>query len=181
MQYTLDDCEFVLHRRENNLKKTIHSQKSIIEIIDLDQTYHDSLGVYFRAANSYDEVNFKTSGYQSLVSIGTDLVEDAEIRSSIGKYYTSTISESKEVFNEVKLDFHDYMIDYFREQFTSENVNDVIKPLHPNDFEALKKNKGYRQSLMTFLEVNQAYLENLENTQAEILTLKKTIENYIND
>ncbi|NKI30947.1 DUF6090 family protein [Croceivirga thetidis] len=181
LQYTLENCDYVIHRRENNLKKTIQSQKMIIAIIDSNQQYHDSLGIYFRASYAYDEVDYKTSGYQSLVSIGTDLINDAEIRAKIGKFYTSSISETKETFNEVKLDFHNYMIDYFREKFTSENVDSAIKPLHPNDFEALKKDKGYRQSLLTFLEVNQAYLERLEYMQDEIQILKKNIENYIDD
>lgn len=181
LQYTLDNCEYVIHGRENNLKRTIYSQKSILAIIDENKAYHDSLGAYFRASYSYDEVDFKTSGYQSLVSIGTDLVQDPRIRSAIGKFYTSTISETRETFDEVKLDFHDYMLDYFREKFTSENVKSVIKPLRPNDFEALKKDKGYRQSLMTFMEVSEAYLESLENMKGEIEALKKDIENYIHD
>ncbi|MFD2917932.1 DUF6090 family protein [Psychroserpens luteus] len=181
LQYTNDNCEYVIHGRENNLNRTIYSQKAIIDIIDTNKKYHDSLGVYFRASNAYDEVDFKTSGYQSLVSVGTDLVQDTEIRSAIGKFYTSTISETKEAFDEVKLDFHDYMIDYFREKFTSENINSAIKPMHPNDFESLKQDKEYRQSLMTFMEVSEAYLESLEIMQKEISTLKKDIENYIDD
>ena len=181
LEYTLDNCDYVINRRSNNLIRTIQSQKAILKVLNTNQPYNDSLGKYFRAANSYDEVDFKTSGYQSLISIGTDLIQDSKLRSQIGKFYTSTINETTEAFDEVKLDFHDYMIDHFRKKFTSAESKSVIKPLHPNDFESLKKDSEYKQSLRTFHEVNEGYLLVLELMKKEMVELKETIQNYMND
>ena len=179
LKYSLEDFDRVLNKRTNNLNRTIYSIKTLIEVLETNQKYHDSLGYYFRAANSYDMVDFKTSGYQSLISIGTDLIEDPEIRSSIGQLYSSTIANIKGDFEEVHLDFYSYMIDDYRKYFITIIDSTHIEALIPNDFEALKKDKEYIQSLKAFLSVNVTYLETLNKVQKGAEQLKENIENYI--
>ena len=181
LDYTLIDLDRVIRKRTNNLNKTTNSLKTLITVLETNKMYHDSLASNFRAANAYDDVDFKTSGYQSLVSIGTDLVEDPILRSAIGKFHTSSISNSKGYFEEIHLDFYSYMIDYFRKNFTTVFVDNALEKLKPNDFEALKKDKEYIQSLKTFLAVNNAYLETLVAVEKEAEQLKVDIENYLND
>ncbi|WP_400076934.1 DUF6090 family protein [Winogradskyella sp. R77965] len=181
LEFTLIDIDRVLNTRTNNLKRTISSTETIIKVLKTDQPYHDSLAQDFRATNAYDQINFKTSGYQSLVSIGTDLVEEPELRSAIGQFHTSSINSVKGGFQEIHLDFYSYMIDYYRKKFTTEFNKNGIEKLIPNDFEALKKDKEYQQSLNAFLGVNLSYLDILNNTQDEGEQLKKDIETYLND
>jgi len=180
LDYTLLDLDRVINKRTNNLKRTINSIKTIIDIMEKDKPYHDSLAYNFRAVNAYDEIDFKTSGYQSLVSIGTDLVENPKLRSDIGKFHTSSINDTKGGFQEIHLDFYSYMIDYYRKDFTAIFDGNSYDKLEPNDFEALKKNKEYLQSLKAFLSVNLPYLETLNEVQKEAEQLKENIENYIN-
>jgi hypothetical protein len=179
LDYSLKEFDRVTNNRTNNLKRTIYSIKTLINVIESNQSYKDSLGYYFRAANAYDMVDFKTSGYQSLISIGTDLIEEPSIRSGIGQFYTSTISNIKGDFEEVHLDFYSYMIDYFRKDFTMVLDNTHIETLVPNNFEALKKDKEYVQSLRTFLSVNDNYLNQLKIANQSAKELKDNIENYI--
>ncbi|WP_411766426.1 DUF6090 family protein [Winogradskyella sp. A3E31] len=181
LEYTLADIDRVLNTRTNNLKRTINSMKTIITVLKTNQPYYDSLAYNFRAINAYDEINFKTSGYQSLVSIGTDLVENPELRSSIGQFHTSSINSIKGGFQEIHLDFYSYMIDFYRKKFTTSFNQEGLDKLVPNDFEALKKDKEYLQSLHAFLGVNIAYLDILNEAYAEAEQLKKDIETYIND
>ncbi|WCO02215.1 DUF6090 family protein [Psychroserpens ponticola] len=179
LDYTLFDLDRVLNTRTNNLNRTINSIKTIIDVLETDNTYHDSLAYHFRAVNAYDEIDFKTSGYQSLVSIGTDLIEDPQLRSEIGKFHTSSINDTKGSFQEVHLDFYSYMLDYYRTYFTTVIVNDSIDKMVPNDFEGLKSDREYQQSLNAFLGVNIAYLETLNKVNIEAEKLKEAIENYI--
>ncbi len=181
LEFTLQDLDRVLNTRTNNLKRTINSIQTIITALKTDQPYHDSLAYNFRAVNSYDQINFKTSGYQSLVSIGTDLIEKPELRSSIGQFHTSSINSTKGGFQEIHLDFYSYMIDYFRKKFTSGFNENGLEKLVPNDFEALKIDNEYIQSLNAFLGVNIAYFDILNNTKDEAEQLKRDIENYLND
>ena len=50
----------------------------------------------------------------------------------------------------------------------------------PLDFEALKKDNEYIQSLKTFLGVNLPYLDILNTAKGDAEQLKEAIENYIN-
>jgi hypothetical protein len=181
LEFTLQDLDRVINTRTNNLKRTINSINTIIDVLENDKSYNDSLAYNFRAINAYDEINFKTSGYQSLVSIGTDLVENPELRSAIGKFHTSSLNQVEGSFQEIHMDFYSYMIDYFRSYFTSVFVTNSIDKMVPNDFEGLKKDSEYIQSLKAFLGVNIDYFETLNDVNDEAEELKESIENYLND
>ena len=133
----------VIHKRTNNLNRTINSIQTIITILETDQPYHDSLAYYFRAVNSYSKVNFKNSGYQSLISIGTDLIKDPKLHSAFGKFHTSSIASSKSLFEEIHLDFYSYIIDYYRKDFTAVFVDNSFENLVLNKFEDLKSDNEY--------------------------------------
>ena len=179
LDFTLQDLDRVLNKRTNNLNRTINSINTIIDVLKTDKPYHDSLAYHFRAVHAYDEIDFKTSGYQSLVSIGTDLVENPKIRSAIGKFHTSSINDTQGSFEEVHMDFYSYMMDYYRKYFTTVIISNSIDKMVPNDFEGLKNDSEYIQSLNAFLGVNIAYFETLNQVNDEAEQLKKDIESYI--
>jgi hypothetical protein len=181
LEFTLQDLDRVINAKTNNLKRTISSINTIVDVLETNKPYHDSLAYHFRAINAYDEIDFKTSGYQSLVSIGTDLVENAKLRSAIGKFHSSSINNSKGDFQEVHLDFYSYMIDYYRKKFTSVFDENSFEKVIPNDFESLKKDKEYIQSIKTFKGVNIAYFETLSKVRDEAEQLKEAIEDYIKE
>ena len=179
LEYSIND----LHqsKSEGNIStlESINSLKILIGVMQSSQSYHDSLGIYFNSANAYDEADFKISGYNSLSSIGMDLIQDNKIRSAIGEFYTSRISDYEEAYEEIQKDFHEYMLDYIRKDFTLKNLENQYRTLVPNDFEGLKKDREYIQSLRTFLDVKNYYLNKLNLTLKEAKQLKKDIETYI--
>ncbi len=179
LEHTLLDLDRVINKRTNNLNRTINSIKTIIDVLETNKPYHDSLAYHFRAVNAYDDIDFKTSGYQSLVSIGTDLVENPKLRSAIGKFHTSSIDNTKGSFQEVHLDFYSYMIEYYRKKITTVFGENSSEKIEPNDFETLKKDKEYVQSLKAFLSVNTGYLDTLNKVKDEAEQLKVDIKNYL--
>ena len=176
LNYSLIDFDEII-KITNNASNSI---ERLIEIFETNQKHHDSLSYYINGTNSYDEVDFKMSGYQSLISIGTDLVEDPNIRSEIGTFYSSTIQDIKGANDEVKMDYHEYMLDYYRKDFTTTFNDENEKHLEINDFEYLKTNKEYMQSLKTFLNINKYYLSKLKIAKEEANQLKKIIESHLN-
>lgn len=102
-------------------------------------------------------VDFKTSGFLSLTSIGMDLIEDIEIRSSIGEFFTSNINDTQLAYDELRDDFYNYMLDYYRKDFTTIEEGQYNNILRPNNFEVLKNNSVYLQSLRAFRNVNTYY------------------------
>jgi exonuclease VII small subunit len=181
LEYSLIDLDDVINTHNYNLTKNINSLKTLIKVLQTNQKYHDSLGTHFYSTNVYDEPYFKTSGYNSLSSIGMDLVEDSKIRSSIGQFYSATVIDTEGAFSELKQDFHEYMLDFIRKDFTFSTLKNGQKVLHPNNYESLKVNKEYIQSLRTFLNVSEYYHDNLNNITDEAIQLKKDIEDYLND
>ncbi|WP_282043666.1 DUF6090 family protein [Winogradskyella flava] len=181
LEYSLNDLDKVVNTQNNNLTKNINSLKILIKVLQTDQKYHDSLGTHFNSTNSYDEPYFKTSGYNSLSSIGMDLVEDSKIRSEIGQFYSAAISDTEGAFSELKKDFHEYMLDFIRKDFTLLTLDKGQKVLYPNNYETLKVDKEYIQSLRIFLALNESYLNSLNDIKDEAIQLKKDIETYLND
>ena len=179
LEYSLNDLDEVVNTQNNNLAKNINSLKILIKVLQTDQKYHDSLASHFHSTNSYDEPYFKTSGYNSLSSIGMDLVEDSKIRSAIGQFYSASITDTEGAFSELKQDFHEYMLDFIRKDFTVLTLNNGQKVLRPNNYETLKVNKEYIQSLRIFLALNEAYRNSLNNIKDEAIQLKESIENYL--
>ena len=180
LEFTILDLDRVINKRTNSLNKTISSIKLIINVLETNKQYHDSLAYNFRNINAYDDIDFKISGYQSLISVGTDLVKNTEIRSAIGKFHTSSIDNTKGSFKEVHLDFYSYMIDYYRKKFITIIDENSLEKIVPIDFEALKNDNEYIQSLKAFLSVNIGYSETLNMVKEEAEQLKKKIENYLN-
>ena len=181
LEYSLNDLDEVVNTQNNNLTKNINSLKTLIKFLQTDQKYHDSLGTHFYSTNSYDEPYFKTSGYNSLSSIGMDLVEDSKIRSAIGQFYSASITDTEGAFSELKQDFHEYMLGFIRKDFALLTLNEGQNVLHPNNYETLKVNKEYIQSLRIFLSLNEAYRNSLNDIKDEAIQLKKDIETYLND
>ena len=181
LEYSINDLKKAKNEDKFSTTKSIDALKILIKILQNNRNYHDSLGIYFNVAYSYDEANFKISGYSSLTSIGMDLIQDDKIRSLIGEFYTSTIPDYEEAYEEIRLDFHEYILGYLRKDFTQNNIDTGNRLIVPNNFEELKKDKEYIQSLKTFLDVKVYYLNksNIALKQAELL--KKRIENYNND
>ena len=71
------------------------------------------------------------------------------------------------------------MMDYYRKYFTTVIISDSIDKMVPNDFEGLKRDSEYIQSLKAFLGVNLAYFDTLNKVNDEAEQLKKDIENYL--
>lgn len=47
-----------------------------------------------------------------------DLDRDTKIHSFIGEFFTSNIEEMRLVYAEIRDDFYNYMLDYYRKYFT---------------------------------------------------------------
>lgn len=181
LEYSINDLNKTKSEGTYNTLKSVEALKTLIKVMEKNEPYRDSLGVYFGVALSYDEADFKISGYNSLSSIGMDLVKNPAIRSSIGEFYTSIIPDYEEAYDEIRQDFHEYMLDYLRKDFIIQDEAPSKRLIVPNDFENLKNDKEYIQSLRTFLDVKKYYANKLNLTLDQAELLKSHIESYIHD
>ena len=136
--------------------------------------YNDSLQIDYLSLFAYNEAKIKTSGYESLVSIGLDLISDNKIRTKIGEYNTSDIQSFKGFYKEVRDDYYHYMLDYSRKEFA--RFGKVFKPV---DYTSLKKNREFLESLRIFYITLNWYSESAKKTKEEASKLKRLIEEYL--
>ena len=179
LETNIQTMDRLLNNEDWNITTTIHSIESIIDHMEADKLYHDSMAIHFNHANRYDELSTKTSGYESITSIGIDLILDADLRSQIGEYYSSTIKQPGIAYSELRDDYYHYMLDYLRNDFVQTfNKADNTSMIIPRNYAALKEKPDYIESLKIFYDVNLYYRSELKRTLQKSIKLKKEVENY---
>jgi len=164
-------------RETNGINSSRRSLKIIIDVLENKKEYHDSLILHFTGSLGYPDADIKTSGYESLTSIGMDLISDNKLRSEIGKYYTAQIQDVVRAYNELRDDFYHYILDYSRFLFIS-TLNDEYKKqtMIPANFEKLKNNNGFIESLKIYYGVYNAFDEMAVESIESAKTLKQNIQ-----
>ena len=171
----------IIYTDRNSITSCANSVKLIIYNIEKTRVYHDSLAVHFSNTFRYPDLDLKSSGYESLTSIGMDLIAEQKIRSAIGKYYTYTLPGVKAGFVELRDDFYNYMLDFLRKEFQSIGSNMEIRIAIPYDYDSLIQNKEYLESLKTYVSVFDYYEIKAESSLRETEKLKQQIEEYLDE
>ena len=70
-----------------NLQNKSISAKSILEILETDSAYNDSIGYFFYYLKSYPHFSNKSNGYKLLESKGLDIIQNETIRKKITDLY----------------------------------------------------------------------------------------------
>ena len=168
--------------RLGNINNTLRSLNIIIEHLKSTEAYHDSLDAHFGIMTlSLNYINYKTSGYESLSSIGLDLIRDAKIRSEIGEFYTTSIIIPKDVSLGIVEDFNNYMLDYMRKEFIiNDDPASKIYTLHPRNYNALRDKGEFLESLKIYFSSFLNYKHEINSAKEASNTLKTNIETYLN-
>lgn len=170
-------------KRPGNINNTLNSLHLVIDHLQSNLAYHDSLDVHFGIFTySLNVINYKTSGYESLSSVGLDLIQNTKLRSQIGEYYTSSIVIPKNVSDGLIEDFNNYMLDYIRKDFiTTEYAHSAMYTLHPRNYDELREAGEYLESLKIYLSAYESYQEEINNAIKASNSLKDHIESYLKD
>jgi len=169
----------ILNEDGNNVNLNMNSIKIITSNLKNIKTYHDSLAIHFSNIFSYKTVNLKSSGYESLTSIGMDLISDNELQSEIGKFYTYTLPKVKVAHIEMRDDFYHYMLDFLRKEFIEIRDEQNNIKLAPVNYESLQNNREFIGSLRVYLGVNLNFKRKTLETIDETRKLKKLIKDNL--
>lgn len=181
LEQNISSLNGIVYTDNNSISNCVNSLN--ITIVNMEQTkvYHDSLAFHFWQNFRYPDLDIKSSGYESLASIGIDLINDNELRSNIGKYYTYSIPDVKAAYQELRDDFYHYMLDILRTEFIAIGTNQDTRKVIPINYESLLKNREYIESLKTYLTVFNYYQDKSLETIDESKRLKQLIENHLNN
>ena len=167
--------------RIGNISNTLSSLNIIINHLKSNDIYHDSLDTHFSISTfSVNYMNYKISGYESLTSIGLDLIRNTKLRSEIGEYYTSSIIIPKDVSLGIINDFNSFMLDYIRKDFiTNDNPTTGLYTLHPRNYNDLREKGEFLESLKAYLSQYSIYKVEINSAIKASNILKTNIEAYL--
>ncbi len=181
LDVSISSLDNILYTDENNIDQAIYASNVVLNHLNNSSVYFDSLAIHFRNVFNYPDVDLKSSGFESLTSMGMDLISDDQLRSDIGKYYSFIIPIVDKANKELRDDFYKYMIVNMQNYFVSVRKGNRIERLVPKDFGSLKKNDTFKQSLIMYLDVYEYYKEKALITLKAAQELKDNINKKINN
>ncbi len=140
-----------------SINKCLKSIHILIHNLEEEKIRHDSLSRHFWMAFNYPDLLIKSSGYESLASIGMDLISDHHLRSEIGRFYTFTVPSTRAAYNDVRDDFYHYMLEFMTTEFISKLLANGDRSRFPRDYKALINNQEFIESLKLYSEVFQYF------------------------
>jgi len=181
LDLNISSLNAIIYTDSNSINTCINSINIIIKNLEQTKTYHDSLAIHFSYTFNYADLDLKSSGYESLASIGMDLISDNELRSEIGKFYTYNIPDVRAAYTETRDDFYHYMLDFLRTKFIQDRDGNDNRIRIPIDYESLKNDRVYIESLKAYIGVFEYYKEWSLHIIDAAKKLKKNIELNLKD
>jgi hypothetical protein len=170
----------IIYNDDNSISDCINSLNIIIKNIEQTQVYNDSLANHFWLTFRFPVFDLKVSGYESLTSIGIDIISENELRSKIGTYYSYSIPIGKAAYMELRDDFYHYMLDLLTNEFITVGTENETKKVVPVNYELLLKNRKYIECLKTYIAIFNYYKEASVEISDQSKKLKKQIEYFLN-
>ena len=134
-------------KRAIGFDSTIYTQLgTLIQILDSDESvYHDSLKVYFGHSNRYASFDPQRLAYESIKSLGFDVISDLDVRNEVIKLYDQDYSHLKQS-NESQDGLY---IETSKIYFKHLRGGDSPLQKIPNDFESIKENVEFKNVITT--------------------------------
>jgi len=96
----IEDNYFQIELSLRNNKASIESANIILNALENNLPYNDSLDVHFSKSISWVSAKFNNNGYESLKSYGVNLITNDTIRGSVGIYdvgWMETLQKDKKI------------------------------------------------------------------------------------
>lgn len=169
----------------NSITESIASTNILIEAIENDEHYRDSIADHFGIAMFPVQFIYSTSAFETLKSKGIGLIKNDELRSNIimvyDSRYTFFITQENRHLDELYRGLEDIFSTRFEESFDVDfnafNYKPRIKPL---DFDALKNDQKFLYFIKSFKNRTEILLKyHYEGIIKEVKTLTDQLEQEI--
>lgn len=146
----LADIDFNVRNHE----QAVRSMDLLVETLEGDSSYHDSLAVHFHNALIMPRFVHSRSAFESMQSSGLDIVSNEELRRRLirlyGAHYTNYQIAESELANEITHGLRSVMPGRFVQGFNYDQIGESYHgTLVPTNFEALKKDPEFLYYLRT--------------------------------
>jgi len=144
----------------SNVKSSISSSKLIIEYLNNNLPYHDSLDFHFgNAFNDYTGLT-RDQAYQKAKSYGLDFIKNDSLKNELSWTYETNTNNLNRLAEEFNLYYNISLAPIINELFVStgysyDNSFEILTPL---DFQSLKENKKYTNILNSIIWKKEEFL-----------------------
>ena len=154
-----------LETNASTLTEFIHEQTTrdkeldvIIHHIEMEKPYTDSLGIYLRQVRRGAYISLNSSAFESLQSLGFDLISNESLRYSIIDLHNQTYTQSLAIIESIRnvqyQSTHEIFVKYFSYS------EDPFTTLKIHDYQAFLQNKEV-YNLITFRKAGKEGVLNM--------------------
>jgi hypothetical protein len=157
-------------------EKSKHSIEFLIEFMEKDYPFTDSLKYHFGTTTHLWNPRIKLEIFENLKSVGFDIISNKNLKENIQSYYsfaTTSFITSKNSYNDIMLNAATNILNTrFRAFWNGNsdilksdtplkkiNLDDMIPEMVPNDFESLKKDNEYLYFLRSLKNQHYWFVE----------------------
>ena len=105
------------------ISERINSLEIIVAHLNSEQEYNDSLATHFGRINSYRYFNSVETGYQLMLSKGTENIMNDDLRISLTSYFGEGLEDINHSMILLQDHFNQYILDIFRLHFEVDATN----------------------------------------------------------
>jgi len=153
-------------------KRLVSSNQVVIDYLKSDLPWHDTLGGYFDRLMGGALFEVNTSSYESLKTIGIDLIRNDQLRKQITDVYTNRYSHVEG--NEEIL--FKYIFDHLYPAIRKNLRTVSPKELHPINLEELRYNHAFLEELNMNIFISQLTIRAYNMASESVVELIAAIE-----
>jgi hypothetical protein len=177
IEYDIKQTKFYMEGNE----RVVKSCKIILNALDNDVPYHDSLSLHFEQANQWWKVLISKHAYENAKLYGLDFIEHDFTRNQLSSLYEGLWSFAETLDERQAMYYYQTVTPVLSDLFESIDHNWHIaeKGNVPYDYEALKKDKTYRNILNTNIGNRENYNAWIQLARSNMTTLQEFLKNEI--
>ena len=160
------------HQNIEFMEHTILSSDVILNHLENNLPYHDSLSEHFSWLAIIPDFYSVTSGYQLLSSKGVTLITNDSLRRDISFLYDNTHDWIKDFFAFLKGNSYRILIEHMVPKF---NKFQAFKTYEPRDYMKLLKDEEFK----SYVQFNMEYFRDFKRSYEERIELGKNLTNRI--
>lgn len=163
----------------NELRKSQQALNQIIEVLENDGSYHDSLAFHFNYTLLPMHFVHSTSSFETAKSRGLDIISNTDIRSKLIAVYDSQydffLKAESEELAEVQYNMRHILPGRFESGWNYSGKHSFEGKMVPLDFESLKTDQEYSYFIKTQRNRTHSYIGFFYEN------LRKSVESMIQD
>lgn len=163
------ESDFLDHRQNNEfMERTITSSEIILNHLENNLPYHDSLAEHFSWLPIIPDFYSVTSGYQLLSSKGVNLITNDSLRRDISFLYDNANEWTRDFFDFIKGNSYRILTENMVPKFKSFKA---FKSYEPRDYSKLLKDDEFK----SYVQFNLGFLRTFKGLYQERIELGKTL------